>query len=116
MPDMQYFEYGEKEIEYLKSRDPLLGAVIDEIGHIDRAVIHDMFTALINAIVGQQISAKAQATIWTRMQERFAAITPETIQTTAAEELQTCGCYIMIEKLHPSSLPNTSVAIHLMPQ
>ncbi|HWQ80490.1 MAG TPA: DNA-3-methyladenine glycosylase [Anaerovoracaceae bacterium] len=91
MADMQYFEYGEKEIEYLKSRDPLLGAVIDEIGHIDRAVIPDMFSALANAVVGQQISSKAHATIWTRIQERFVPMTPETIGAKAAEELQACG-------------------------
>lgn len=30
--DEMYFEYGEKEIEYLKSCDKLLGDVIDKIG------------------------------------------------------------------------------------
>lgn len=68
MLNTQYFEYGEKEIEYLKANDPILGRVIDEIGHIDRVVIPDMFMALINSIIGQQISTKAQATIWKRMQ------------------------------------------------
>ncbi|RNC28516.1 MAG: DNA-3-methyladenine glycosylase [Candidatus Dichloromethanomonas elyunquensis] len=91
MPEQQYFEYGEKEIAYLKSRDPLLGAVIDEIGHINRAVIPDMFMALVNVIVGQQISAKAQATVWARMREQFVPMTPETIGAITAEELQTCG-------------------------
>ena len=31
-----YFEYGDKETEYLKSRDARLAEVIDKIGHIDR--------------------------------------------------------------------------------
>ena len=91
MLDTLYFEYGEKEIEYLKSRDPLLGAVIDEIGHIDRAVIPDMFRALVNSIIGQQISTKAHATIWTRMLEQIVPMKPETIGAITAEELQTCG-------------------------
>lgn len=91
MPDTQYFQYGKKEIEHLKSHDPVLGRAIDEIGHIDRVVIPDMFMALVNAIVGQQISTKAQATIWQRMQSQFAPLTPENIATLSAEELQTCG-------------------------
>jgi len=89
--DVQYFEYGETETEYLKEKDPLLGTVIDKIGHIDRAVTPDLFTALVNSIVGQQISSKAHATVWARMQERFAPITPETMGNVTEEELQNCG-------------------------
>ena len=36
-----YFEYGSKEIEYLKNRNELLGAAIDGIGHIHRVVDGD---------------------------------------------------------------------------
>ncbi len=91
MLDTQYFEYGEKEIEYLKSKDPVLAKVIDEIGHIKRAVTPDLFTALIHSVVGQQISTKAQATIWNRMQTQFTAITAENIAAVPAGELQACG-------------------------
>ena len=87
----QYFEYGEKEMQWLKSRDKKLGATMDEIGHIQREVNPDLFSALINSIVGQQISSKAQKTIWGRMQERFAPITPEVISSVPAESLQACG-------------------------
>ncbi|EHQ89794.1 DNA-3-methyladenine glycosylase family protein [Desulfosporosinus youngiae] len=91
MLDTHYFQYGEKEIEHLKAKDPILGAAIDEVGHIDRVVIPDMFMALVNSIVGQQISTKAQATIWERMQNQFAPLTPENIGIISAEDLQTCG-------------------------
>lgn len=91
MSDLQYFNYGEKEIEYLKLKDSALGKAIDEMGHIYRAIIPDMFQALVNSIVGQQISTKAQATIWKRMQEQFSPLTPENIGRVSAEELQTCG-------------------------
>lgn len=129
MPDTQYFEYGVKEIEYLKYRDPLLGAAIEEIGHIHRAVNPDMFTALVDSIVSQQISAKAQATVWARMQERFAPMTPETIGAAAAEELQACGISLRkafyIKEIADSvlngsldlenlqTLPDEEVCIHL---
>ncbi|HWT76769.1 MAG TPA: DNA-3-methyladenine glycosylase 2 family protein [Mobilitalea sp.] len=85
------FEYGDKEIEYLKSVDQLLGDVIDQIGKIDRVIIPDLFPALIYAIIGQQISLKAARTIWGRMQERFADITPENMAAANLEEIQQCG-------------------------
>ena len=85
------FVYGDEEIQWLKAKDPMLGVVIDEIGHIERPVIGDLFTALVNSIVGQQISSKAMVTVWTRMQERHGPITPERICGTSAEDLQKCG-------------------------
>jgi len=86
-----HFEYGNEATEWLKAKDPVLGAVIDEIGHIDRSVIPDLFTALVNSIVGQQISSKAMITVWGRMQERHGPITPERICGTPTEDLQKCG-------------------------
>jgi len=85
------FKYGTKEIEYLKSKDPVLGAAIDEIGHLERSVNPDMFGSLVNAIVGQQISMKAQETIWLRMLEKFDPMTAEAINKASAEDLQSCG-------------------------
>ena len=58
-----YFPYGSTEIEYLKRRDKVLGAVIDRVGRVERAVDPDLFSSVVHHIVGQQISTKAQATI-----------------------------------------------------
>ncbi|HID0761564.1 hypothetical protein QA656_04665 [Clostridium botulinum] len=58
-----YFEYGREETEFLKSRDELLGAVIDRIGHIYWAVDSNLFSSVVHHIIGQQISTRAQATI-----------------------------------------------------
>ena len=58
-----YFQYGDKETEYLKKKDKVLGAVIEKIGHIEREVDRDLFSSVIHHIIGQQISTKAQATI-----------------------------------------------------
>ena len=87
----QYFKYGKKEIDYLKSRDPILGAAIDKIGRLRREVRPDIFSALINSIIGQQISSKAQATVWARFTERFAPISPKRIALAAESDLQACG-------------------------
>jgi 3-methyladenine DNA glycosylase/8-oxoguanine DNA glycosylase len=91
MPDESFFEYGEKEIEWLKTRDPELRAAIERIGPIHRNVSPDLFTALVNTIVGQQISSKALATVWGRMLTLIPEMTPQAIGACSAEELQACG-------------------------
>lgn len=85
------FKYGDKEMDYLRAADPLLGEVIDRIGKIERVIIPDLFPALIYAIIGQQISLKAARTIWARMQERLYPITPEHISAVPMEEIRLCG-------------------------
>ena len=95
---MEYFEYSNIEIEYLKSRDPVLKQVIEQIGIIKRAVIPDLFAALVNSIVGQQISTKAHQTIWQRINNSFSPITPANFKSLSAEELQKCG--ITTKKAH----------------
>ena len=59
----RYFEYGEAEVAYLAARDPRLGEAMAVIGRIEREVHPDLFAALVNCIVGQQIATKAQTTI-----------------------------------------------------
>lgn len=86
-----YFEYGGKETEYLKSKDARLAEVIDKIGHINRAVDSDLFSSVVHHIIGQQISTKAQQTIWKRMNGAFGNVTPETIGNTSIDELQSLG-------------------------
>ena len=87
----QYFQYGETEIAYLKSKDKRLAGVIDKVGMVKRRVVPDLFAALVHSIVGQQISTKAHETVWQKMQNALGCITPETILDTAPEALQFLG-------------------------
>ena len=48
-----YFAYGEKETEYLKKKDRRLGEVIGAVGHIERQVDGDLFSAVVHHIIGQ---------------------------------------------------------------
>ncbi|HJC23966.1 MAG TPA: DNA-3-methyladenine glycosylase 2 family protein [Candidatus Eisenbergiella merdavium] len=86
-----YFQYGDKETEYLKKKDQVLGEVIEKIGHIEREVDSDLFSSVIHHIIGQQISTKAQATVWRRMQERLGEVTAESILAAEIPELQSFG-------------------------
>lgn len=87
----QFFWYGSTETDYLAARDPVLGAAIARIGHIDRAVIPDLFAALINSIAGQQISGKALATVWARLCDRLGEITPAAVLAAGEDNLRACG-------------------------
>jgi len=88
---MTYFQYGEKEIEYLKKKDKKLAAAIDRIGLIKRELTTDPFEALIASIVSQQISKKAAETVWNRFCNAVIDITPENILRVGDEEIQKCG-------------------------
>ena len=85
------FEYGEKEIEYLKRKDKKLGVAIDKIGLIKREITPDPFTALVSSVVSQQISNKAAATVWSRLCTLLGNVTPEKIHQTNLAEIQACG-------------------------
>ncbi len=89
--EQQYFAYGQAEVDCLASRDPALGAAMARIGHIDRAVIPDLFAALLNSIAGQQISGKALATVWARLCDRLGEITPDSVLAAGEDGLRACG-------------------------
>lgn len=86
-----YFKYGEKEISYLKNKDKKLAEVIEKVGLIERKTDPELFSALVHHIVGQQISTKAQATIWERMKKSLGAVTPETILNASVDEIRSFG-------------------------
>ena len=86
-----YFEYGDKEIEYLKRKDKRLGEAIEKIGHIYREVDCDLFSSIVRSIVAQQISSAALNTVWTRLKEKLCDVNAETVCAASREELQACG-------------------------
>lgn len=99
------FPYGEEEIAYLKKKDKKLAAIIDELGHPNRPLRGDLFTSVVDSIVGQQISTKAHATVWRRFVELLGGtipegdelswpegvVTPDAICAKSIDELQACG-------------------------
>ena len=86
-----YFSYGETELAYLRQKDKRLCEVIDRIGHIDRTVDTDLFSSVIHHIIGQQISTKAQATVWQRMRGALGEVNAETILAAGIPKLQSLG-------------------------
>ena len=86
-----YFEYGEAELSYLRQKDKRMCEVIDRVGHVERTVDTDLFSAVVHHIIGQQISMKAQATIWQRMHDALGDVNAETIIAAGVPRLQALG-------------------------
>lgn len=92
------FPYGETELAYLSRRDPKLGAVIAHLGKLEKFCYSDLFQGLVQIILGQQISAKAQAAIWGRLNASLPVISPENILNTDIEVFRAAG--VSARKMH----------------
>lgn len=86
-----YIEYTDKETDYLGSRDKVLGEAIDRIGHVNREADPDLYSSVVRAIIGQQISTAAQTTICNRLRDTHGEITPAALQAIPADTLQKIG-------------------------
>ena len=113
-----YFTYGETELSYLRKKDQRLREVIDRVGPIRRAVDTDLFSSVVHHIIGQQISTRAQATIWQRCLDALGAVNAETILAAGVPQLQGLGMtfrkaeYItdFAEKVHCGAFDSDAVA------
>lgn len=85
------FGYSTEATNYLKQKDKKLGEVIEKIGMIERAADTDLFTSVVHHIVGQQISTKAQATIWQRINDGLGTLNADVILDAGIERLQAFG-------------------------
>ncbi len=86
-----YLKYDQADIDHLKKKDRALAAAMDRIGPIERPVEKDLYEALVNSIVGQQISSAAHRTIWKRMRDHYGTLTPEKVCASSLEEIQRFG-------------------------
>lgn len=67
MPTTLTFSPDRAPASTLRATDPVLARVIDGVGAFEITLRDDRFTALARAIVGQQLSVSAAATIWGRL-------------------------------------------------
>lgn len=88
---MELFKYSQAALDHLRKKDKKMGQAIDRIGMVEREVIPDLFTALVNSIVSQQISAKAATTVWGRLQNTLSEISPQNICSSPLEDMRKCG-------------------------
>ena len=86
-----FFRYGRQETDYLKRKDKRMAELIERVGMVRRPVIPDLFEALVHSIVGQQISTKAHATVWARLQQRLGSVDALSVLSLSSEQLRSLG-------------------------
>ena len=73
------FPCGGEALDALKRRDKRLGRVIGRLGAIRRGVEPDLFTALVDSVIAQQISGRAAQTISDRLHGLVGNFTPQSL-------------------------------------
>lgn len=86
-----FFRYGAEEIRYLMQKDKKLCSVIEQIGQIEHPVDTDLFSSVLHHIIGQQISMKAQQSIWKKMTDQLGTVNADTVLACGRERLQKFG-------------------------
>lgn len=83
-----------RALAHLKKSDPVMAAIIDRIGPYAPRFRDPGFEVLVRAIVSQQLSEKAAATIMRRLEQRVApkgGLTPQAILSLRASSFRAVG-------------------------
>lgn len=100
-----YFVYDEDALIHLRKKDKKLGCLIDRVGIIKRAVNPCLFAALVESVVGQQISVKAAATVCGRLKD-LSGFDAKKLYDLPIEEIKSCG----MSKIKAGYIKNIAVA------
>ncbi len=88
---MPHFKYPAEAIEHLRRCDERMAGAVERIGRIERELTPDLFEALVQSIISQQISGKAATTIYSRLTELIGECTPQAVQAADPDAMQRCG-------------------------
>lgn len=85
------FAYTDDELNALKRKDKRLAKVVEKIGRIEREGDENLFSSVIHHIIAQQISTKAQESIWARFCGLFKTLGAKAVLSAGAEKIRSCG-------------------------
>lgn len=83
--------YWEEAKKQLSSQCPVLRRIIPKYGQAKLESRGDAFLTLARSVVGQQLSVKAAATIWSRVQQAMDGDSPAHLLRLSFDELRSCG-------------------------
>lgn len=69
-------EYGESELDHITGRDPVMKALAERFGYLEKGMTEDVFVALVESIVGQMLSNKAAGTLCGRLKNIVGEFSP----------------------------------------
>lgn len=83
--------YWKRACRELAARDEVLGGIIRAYRGETLASRDDAFGTLARSVVGQQISVKAAASVWARLEQALGEVSPQAVAGATAIRLQRCG-------------------------
>lgn len=83
--------FWEQAANDLAKRDPVMQQLISQFYESTPRSQGNAFTTLARAIVGQQISVKAAASVWQRLEIAVSEITPQNLHRVDTDTLRACG-------------------------
>ena len=84
-------KYWNKGVKYLSNKDKVLKRIIAQFPNQSLKLNNNSFHALINSIIGQQISVSAANSMKTKLFSLKKNITPRTIKNIKKIDLKNCG-------------------------
>ena len=84
-------KYWNKGVIYLSNKDKVLKKIIDQFPNQSLHLNHNSFHALINSIIGQQISVSAANSMKKKLFSLKRDITPRTIKNIKKTDFKKCG-------------------------
>lgn len=91
MTDALVYTPDSPEVRHLTAVDPVMAELIERVGPLTQPLETDFFESLAGAIVAQQLSDAAAATIWKRVVALVGEVRPERILATPADDLRGAG-------------------------
>ncbi len=85
------FTVDSEPVRLLRSRDPRLAQLVDTIGDVTLDLRGSPFASLVRSIIGQQLSGRAAASIWDRLQGMCGEVSPENLAPLSDEKLRSAG-------------------------
>jgi DNA-3-methyladenine glycosylase II len=81
----------QKAVLHLVAADPVMASIIERVGPFRAAYRPPEFETLVRSVTFQQLSGKAAATIYGRLEAAVGAVTPENLSALGPEQLRAQG-------------------------
>lgn len=85
------FQYNDEQLNELMKKDKRMAELIHKVGKIEREIIPDLFSALVHAIISQQISTRQTESIWNSLKGQAKEVTPKQICSLSLDEFRKLG-------------------------
>ena len=83
--------YWQESIDFLQNNDKKLAKIIKKYSKSVLIGSNNSLETLIRSVVGQQISVKAAASVWQKMDDLIGKLSADNVLSVNKEKLKSCG-------------------------